>query len=133
MLTGHPSSPVLELETKADINFLRLTEDQIKLILENVPYYSRDVIEAGTYKALTEDYDTVSSWVVLFVRDDMDENLVYHITKAIMDNNETMVATHATAKSTIPENVVKQPMVLHPGAIKYYEEVGVEIPANLKP
>lgn len=132
MLTGHPSSPVLELETKADINFLRLTPEQIDLILENVPYYSRDVIPAGTYKAMTEDYDTVSSWVVLFVREDMDEDLVYQITKAIMENNETMVATHATAKSTIPENIVNQPMILHKGAVKYYEEVGVTIPDNLK-
>ena len=133
MLTGHPSSPLLELETKTDINFVGLTDEQIDLILENVPYWSRDVIEAGTYKSITEDMDTVSVWVIICVRDDMDDDLVYHIVKAIMENNDTMVATHATAKSTIPENIVNQPIVLHPGAIKYYEEVGIEIPDKLKP
>ncbi len=132
MLTGHPSSPIIELETKADINYVKLTEDQINTVLTAVPAYSRDVIEAGTYKGLTEDYDTVSNWVVLYVREDMDDNLVYHIVKAIMENNETMVNTHAVAAASIPENVVKQVMPLHKGAIKYYEEIGITIPDNLK-
>ncbi|MEL7622813.1 MAG: TAXI family TRAP transporter solute-binding subunit [Clostridiales bacterium] len=132
MLTGHPSSPIIELETKTDVNYVKLTEDQINTVLTAVPAYSRDMIEAGTYKGLTEDYDTVSNWVVLYVRDDMDDNLVYHIVKAIMENNETMVNTHAVAAASIPENAVKQVMPLHRGAIKYYEEAGIKIPDNLK-
>ncbi len=132
MLTGHPSSPIIELETKTDVNYVKLTEDQINNVLTAVPAYSRDVIEAGTYKGLSEDYDTISNWVVLYVRQDMDDNLVYHIVKAIMENNETMVNTHAVAAASIPANAVKQVMPLHKGAIKYYEETGIKIPDNLK-
>ncbi len=132
-LTAHPSSPVIELQTTKTINFVRFSKAEIDKILEAMPYYSRDKIPAGTYNDMTEDYETVSTWVDLFTTADLDENLVYHITKAIMENNETMVATTVNAVESIPDNVSNQPMVLHKGAIKYYREIGLDIPDSLIP
>lgn len=132
--TGHPSSPILELETKAGVNYVKLQESDIQTILDAYGYnFSRATIPAGTYASLEDDYDTVGVWVCLFVRDDMDDDLAYHITKAIMEHNEDMTATHALGVYSIPENIVNQSVPIHPGALKYYEEAGVEIPSELIP
>ncbi|GHV44327.1 C4-dicarboxylate ABC transporter substrate-binding protein [Synergistales bacterium] len=129
--TGHPSSPAIELESKMPTNYVSLSDEDIEKILKHIPYYSRGVIPKGTYKYLTEDYQSVENWVCLFVRDDMDEDLAYLLTKALMENNPTLVATHNTAKYSLPENIVKQPIPIHKGAAKYYREKGIEVPANL--
>lgn len=132
--TGHPSSPILELETKAAVNYVPLQESDIQTVLDRYGYnFSKATIPAGTYNSMTEDYNTVGVWVCLYVRDDMDDNLAYHLTKAIMGNNDTMVATHALGVYSTPENIVNQSVPIHAGAMKYYQEIGIDIPADLIP
>ena len=47
---------------------------------------------------------------------------------------ETTKATHAAAKDTLAENILKDTFIpLHPGAARYYAEIGVEIPAAIAP
>ena len=51
---------------------------------------------------------------------------VYSMTKSLFDNLDTMVAAHAAAKAIKRENALKgMPVPLHPGAEKYYKEVGL--------
>ena len=50
-----------------------------------------------------------------------------------MEGNEAMMQIHATAAETLPENVDKNTFLpYHPGAVRYFDEVGVEIPAELR-
>lgn len=130
--TGHPSSPITDLETKRDVVYLELTDEQRAKINEVYPYYLDTFIPKGMYRSMTEDYHTVGNWVCLFVTTEMSDEVAYAITKAVMENHDDMLAAHAAAKYTIPENAAQLPLPLHPGAIKYYEEVGIQIPDNLK-
>jgi hypothetical protein len=51
-----------------------------------------------------------------------------------MENNDRMVQTHKTARSTIPENFDKNGFLwMHPGAIKYFQEKGYAVPDSLYP
>ena len=53
-------------------------------------------------------------------------DLIYQMTKAMYDNLDMMVAAHAAAKAIKRENALKgMPLPLHPGAEKYYREVGL--------
>ena len=51
---------------------------------------------------------------------------VYAMTKSMFENLDQMVAAHAAAKAIKRENAMKgMPLPLHPGAEKYYREVGL--------
>jgi TRAP-type uncharacterized transport system substrate-binding protein len=63
----------------------------------------------------------------------MPESLAYEITKLAMENPERMVQSHAAAKETLAENVLKNAVIpFHSGAVKWFEENGYTIPDNLK-
>jgi hypothetical protein len=63
---------------------------------------------------------------------DLPEDLVYAITKAVLENNAQMVKGHAAAKETLAENWNRNAFLpFHPGAARYYKEKGINIPAKL--
>jgi hypothetical protein len=56
----------------------------------------------------------------------MDEELAYQLTKQLYENHDRVVAAHAVGQFITAENAVKgMPIELHPGAERYYKEVGV--------
>ncbi len=90
------------------------------------------IIEAGVYGSgvtNTDDIYTLGAVVGVNARADLDEDLVYRITKAYWEAAEASVATHPWLKEiTLDYAVQDGGMKLHPGALRYYEEVGVDIP-----
>lgn len=90
-------------------------------------------IPANTYEDQPEDLQTVSLWNFAISHADMPETLAYEITKLAMTNHDRMVTNHAAAKETLPENVLKNQVIpFHPGAVRWFEEIGYEIPDALK-
>lgn len=88
--------------------------------------FEKYTIKAGTYKNQTEDIQTVGLPIVIFVTKDTDETLVYNIAKSIYNNAEALTAAHASFKEFNRNNIAKGTGIeLHPGAIKFYKEIGV--------
>jgi TRAP transporter TAXI family solute receptor len=93
-----------------------------------VPY----TIAAGTYPGQDKDVTTIAQPNFLAVNASVDENHVYLLTKTIYENLPFLQAIHkATNAMDISKAMAGLPVPLHPGAIKYYKEVGLEIPENL--
>jgi TRAP-type uncharacterized transport system substrate-binding protein len=64
----------------------------------------------------------------------MPESLVYEIMKVVLDNNERMQQIHQAAEETLPENWKHNTFLpFHPGAVRYFREKGVELPAEVIP
>ena len=60
------------------------------------------------------------------VRADLDEDLVYEMTKAIFENLEALGQAHHKGKSlTLEKALDGMTLDIHPGALKYYKEVGL--------
>lgn len=129
---GVPVPAVSQLEVQTDINIIEFTEEEQKKIMDEYPV-SAFPIKASTYKTLTKDARSVSMWNFAIAGCDLDTDFVYNTMKAVLDNNEKMVSIHKAARSTLKENFDKNTfMPFHPGAVKYFEEKGFTIPANLK-
>lgn len=93
-----------------------------------VPY----TIAAGTYPGQDADIETIAQPNFLAVNADVDENHVYLLTKTIYENLPFLQAIHkATNAMDINKAMAGLPVPLHPGAAKYYKEVGLEIPDHL--
>ena len=116
------------------IKILNFTDEQAKKADGGFELYTRYVIKAGTYPGQTEDINTIAQPNFLAVRADVDEEAVYMITKTIYENLPFLNAIHkATSVMALEKALAGLPMPLHPGAAKYFQEVGLEIPARLMP
>ena len=90
-------------------------------------------IPAGTYPSLDQETTTIAQPNFLAVRDDVPEETVYLITKTIYENLPFLQAIHpATKAMSLDSAVTGLPIKLHPGALKYCEEVGLAVPDRLK-
>jgi uncharacterized protein len=93
-----------------------------------VPY----TIAAGTYPGQTKDVKTIAQPNFLAVNADVDENHVYLLTKTMYENLGFLSAIHPATKVMAVENAMAGlPVPLHPGALRYYKEVGLKVPAHL--
>lgn len=93
-----------------------------------VPY----TIPAGTYPGQKKDINTIAQPNFLAVNASVSEDHVYKLTKAIYENLPFLQAIHPATKAMAVEKAMAGlPVPLHPGAMKYYKEVGLKIPAHL--
>lgn len=105
---------------------LTLTEEEIATICAASPEYSRMVIPAGTYSGQAGDAVTVGLWTTVFCNAGMDDDTAYGIVKSILESKEELVKAHSFFADLDAENVVDACIApLHPGAEKYYLEIGV--------
>ena len=89
----------------------------------------RDMIEPGQYQgqANTEAVKAWNTSVGVAIRADLDEEIVYKVTKAFWDNLGQITSDAPWAKALDVEYAAAKRglMELHPGAARYYEEAGV--------
>jgi hypothetical protein len=129
---GVPIAAFSELETTNKVRFFTFSDDEIKKLKAALPELSDSVIPKGTYKQLAEDHKTVGVYNFGIVHKDVPEDLVYAVVKTVLENNAQMVKGHASAKETLTENWNRNTFLpFHPGAVRYFKEKGINIPANL--
>jgi uncharacterized protein len=88
--------------------------------------YQPSVIPANTYTGQTEDIPTAAIPNFLVTHAGVPDELVYRMVKAMYDNLDTLHAAHSAARAVNRANAIKgMPVPLHPGAERYYREVGV--------
>lgn len=92
------------------------------------PYRWLEEIPTGLYEGQTNDAPTMS-WstpVGIAVRGDLDEDVVYAVTKAFWENLDQVTSDAPWARALSIEFAAQQrgKMQLHPGAARYYREVG---------
>ncbi|WP_231875350.1 TAXI family TRAP transporter solute-binding subunit [Desulfuromonas sp. DDH964] len=116
----------------SDLAILDFTDAELAKADGGMDLWTRYVIPAGTYPGQEKDINTIAQPNFLSVRADVDEDAVYQITKTIYENLPFLNAIHSATKAmAIEKAIAGLPMPLHPGAAKYYQEVGIKIPARL--
>ncbi len=123
-----PASAIVEMTTSMDLKYINISDE----ILEQFPsYFTRKVIPAGTYPKQEKDCETVTCKAALYCSADLDEETVYQITKAFYTSGEEIAAAHETGKEINVETCLEGITTpIHPGAAKYYKELGMEVPDN---
>ncbi len=90
------------------------------------PPYASAEIPAGTYEGQDEPVRTVAIRNILVTHSGVSDELAYQMTKQLFENLPELVAAHKAAQMIDPKDAIKAiPVPLHPGAKRYYEEVGL--------
>jgi len=133
VVTGVPGPFMLDLESSHKIRFIKLSQEDYEKVFEAFPFWSRGVMKAGAYKGIKEDLPVVNFWNFAIADKDLPDDLIYKIVKATFENRQALITINPKSKATIPENIIYSTIPIHSGALKYYKEVGIEIPDELIP
>ena len=113
-----------DLAVSQKVNFLTIPAEIVAKI--NDPAFLVGVIPAKTYEGQNSDVTTVSVFNYLVTHEGVSTDTVYTMTKSMFENLDQMSAAHSAAKAIKKENAAKTPPApLHPGAEKYYREIGL--------
>ena len=117
-------SSLRDLSTSIKMVVVPIPQDVVLKVGD--PAYQAGVIPANTYEGQTTAVPTAYVQNFLVTREGVSEDTVYKMTKALFENLDQLKAAHAAAKSIRLKGAVSSlPLPLHPGALKYYREVGV--------
>lgn len=121
---GIPNPAIIEAANKRPIRLLVLDDEQMKGLQEKYSFYVPVTVPQATYDGMTEDLVIPSTNAVLICAKSLDEEMVYQLTKTLFENLGEL--THAKGKEINAEYAVTGlPVPLHPGAERYYKEIGV--------
>ncbi|MFD2629711.1 TAXI family TRAP transporter solute-binding subunit [Oceanobacillus kapialis] len=122
--SGTPTGAVEGLAATVDISIVPIAQDKVDALVEKYPYYAADTVPAETYSGQSEEVNTVAVLAMLAVTDSLSEDAVYEITKAIYENAGDMA--HAKAEFITTDSALDGIGIeVHPGAQKYFDEIGV--------
>jgi len=131
--TNVPSSSVSQFALTKKIRILDIDTDKISSTWKS--FMSATVVEIppdayGSNQVNTSTVSTHGALVNFSARMDLDEEVVYQVTKAIWEHVDELHEAAAWMKDTVSlENALELiPMRLHPGAERYYREIGMAIP-----
>ena len=99
---------------------------EAKLVEEN-PYYAFATIPQDTYKTSAADVTTFGVMATFVTSASVSDDVVYSVTKAVMENIDVFRTLHPAFSNLDPANMIVDGLSapLHPGAVKYYKEKGL--------
>jgi len=123
-LTGDPT--ITDLETSRAVRILDIPNAVMKKLQAVSPGLYPAVLPKGSYKGVTKDTQIPGYSLGLVISAELPEDLVYQMTKALVENWSTMQGVSADLKDLQPQDLAKPTMgvAFHPGALKYYKEKG---------
>ncbi|MDR1872865.1 MAG: TAXI family TRAP transporter solute-binding subunit [Deltaproteobacteria bacterium] len=115
----------VESTTMGLVDILPIPAETVGCVSKEVPYFSPFTIPADTYKGQSGPVSSFSSPNILAVHEKIDPDLVYLLTKALFDHKADLVAVTKTMEGMRAEDIKTVKIPLHPGAEKYYRELGL--------
>lgn len=113
-----------DLSTSIPITVVSVPADVAEKL--GAPYIAQN-IPANTYEGQAEDVPTVAVINYLVTNSDVSDDLAYQMTRLLYENLDTLKAAHAATANMDVQNALQgMPVPVHPGAQKYYDEVGVK-------
>mgnify|MGYP003296501005 CR=1 FL=1 len=124
---GTPTTAITELATSTEVVAVDLGEDVIKNLQEEYSFYAAYEMTEKDYDFITEPVNTVSIMATFVVSNDMPEEQVYEITKALWEKVDDISVAHAKGKEMSTDLAASAigDVPLHAGAAKYYKEAGI--------
>ena len=115
---------IVDYATTNQLNLVSLSEDELAKVLAEYPFLVQDNLPAGTYTGQDAEVCCVAVQAALVADESLSEDVVYEMTKAIYENQADLTAGHAKWGLLSLETALENTAPMHPGAEKYYKEVG---------
>ena len=125
-ITPHTSSPIADLAATKGIKLLSIDQEHIDKIVSEYPYFYECVIPGGLYTGVDEDTTVIGTRNNLVCARSVDDEIVYNVVKSIIEHYDDLADVHPQANQFNKDNAVEGALIdIHPGAVKYYQEIGI--------
>lgn len=122
-----PSSSIQELAASGKgYRMLPVEKSVADGLCEKYAYFGYGTLSASVYENSKADTDTMYITNMAVVRADLSEEAVYEFTKALFENIDTVKNSHKAASGINLEGAVRTSIPLHPGADRYFTEIGAK-------
>jgi uncharacterized protein len=127
-----PSAVVREMATRRAKFRLVPTGDAVAKITErHGPFYFVGPIPKGTYPGVDRDVPAAAAETLFVAHEVMPEDLAYEITKVLLERSQELASASGVAREITPVTAVRgSPVPFHPGALRYYRELGIAVPQS---
>lgn len=126
---GHPNGNIKEATSgRIKVNIISIKGSEINRLLDKYPYYAQTVIPGEFYPNMANkgDIDSIGVKATLVTSSEVDNDIVYAITKEVFDNLDEFKELHPAYAVLTRENMLKGLSApVHKGALKYYKEAGL--------
>ena len=124
---GLPTSAISEVAQTTEIVIVPVTSAKIAELSKQYSFYTEVTVPAGTYKNQDAAVTTTAVMAMLVVQEELSEDFVYQLTKAMFENRQVIIDTHSRGNDITLETALKgMPIDVHAGAQKYYTEMGIK-------
>lgn len=121
-----PLAPVIKLAATRDLKLIPVEDGFFTDLQAAYPPYFRLSIPGGTYEDVADEVPTYGLANGLVISADVSEDRVYEMTKAVFENLDALAGVHPAFGKMSKETVLNGfGSPLHPGALRYYREIGV--------
>ena len=115
---------VVEIGVSRDMVLVPFSEDEIATIVGSEPAYSGFRVPPGVYRGIDEPVLTPTLWNLLVVSRTMEEGLAYDLTRTMLERREDLENISGVASFITPPSARDVgDFPLHPGALRYFDEV----------
>ena len=126
-ITTIPASSIMDIASNRKIRLLSLPEEKIQELRKINSGYVRYVISKGTYQAQNEDVVTVGTFTDLLASAKLPDDMVYKLTRALVENKDRLSAVVKEIAATQPKEMAPDLGVpYHSGALRYWKEIKVK-------
>ncbi|EKF20620.1 TAXI family TRAP transporter solute-binding subunit [Nitratireductor pacificus] len=123
--TAMPVGSFSELAASVPVRFLDVDDAALKRIQDENPAFVRVSMPADVYRGVGETVATVGTQALLIANENLPEETAYTLVKAMAENLEETRGVHSGMEDLSVEGMAAVAgMELHPGALRYYREVG---------
>lgn len=119
-----PNTSIQDTALTVGLNILTMSDDIIEKMVELNPSFQKYTIAKDKYDS-DFDANTVGVYNVYVCKADADEQMIYDLVKTIDQGHDTLAAAHPQAGEVGQEVLSNQLIPFHPGAERYYKEIGL--------
>ena len=140
-VVGHPNETIWNLAESTEIAFTELSGACLDDLVRANPHYVQTTVPGDLYRGSEEEVPTLGVKATLMTSTALPEDLVYHITKAVVEKLYRFRRIHPDFNSPNPKSLFEGLVApLHLGAFRYFQEMrvleiqnGNEDPGNVTP
>lgn len=125
--TSSASSTMAQIATTCDVTFLQWGDDLLNWFV-NDQGFDKITIPANSFKGQDKDIVVAGSPDCLFANSNMSDDVAYQVTKVLSENRDDLVNEYASLSGWDPKTAWEPQKYggcpLHPGAERYYKEMG---------
>ncbi len=128
-----PNPSFTEVHTNRPLRLLEITDEHFETVSAELPFLAQTVVPADTYSGMP-DTQTIGIFMSFAANAELDDDVAYEMTKAFWENHEEVANAFPAAQGVTPEvSVAVATYPIHAGAVRYYQELGIDIPEEVMP